>query len=343
MTKQPTLRDIAERAEVSVSTVSRVLNDQPGIGAQTRARVLTVAQELQFVPNAAAKSLATKRTGNIGFVTYKWSVSSRFAAASLDAMGINEEAEHLGYHVLSTLVNQEKMNGSQQLSMVRENRVDGLVIAGPAIAPSFILEYYNRGIPLVLLDNDLRGVDIDCVLHENELSTYRLTRHLTEEHDHQRIVFLSGPKEWLSSRERANGYSRAMTESSLEPNIITMPSTTVETGMEAMEKALANGVELTAVVAVNDAVAIGAMRTCKANGISIPENVAVVGFDNIGWAVLHDPPLTTSHSYGEEMGRQAARRLIELIERSKDEEYARVRLRVGTKMLTRQSCGCDGH
>jgi LacI family transcriptional regulator len=134
-----------------------------------------------------------------------------------------------------------------------------------------------------------------------------------------------------------------MTESSIEPNIITMPSTTVETGMEAMEKALANGVELTAVVAVNDAVAIGAMRTCKANGISIPENVAVVGFDNIGWAVLHDPPLTTSHSYGEEMGRQAARRLIELIERSKDEEYARVRLRVGTKMLTRQSCGCDGH
>ena len=110
-----------------------------------------------------------------------------------------------------------------------------------------------------------------------------------------------------------------------------------------MEKTLSNGVELTAVVAVNDAAAIGAMRTCKASGVSIPEDVAVVGFDNIGWADLHDPPLTTSHSYGEEMGRQAARRLIELIERNKDKEYARVRLRVGTKMLIRRSCGCDGH
>ena len=343
MVTKPTLRDIAEKAGVSVSTVSRVLNDQPGIGAQTHARVLAVAQEMRFVPNAAAKSLATKRTGNIGFVTYKWSVSSRFAAASLDAIGINEGAERLGYHVVSTLAGQKAMANALQLPMVRQNRVDGLVLAGPALKPSFILELYNSGLPIVLLDNDLRESDIDCVLHENEPSAYRLTKHLIHEHQHREILFLSGPESWLSSRERGLGYQRALAEASLEPHVIHMPSTTVETGMEAMKTALDQAPGLTAVVAVNDAVAIGAMRFSKAIGISIPEQIAVVGFDNIGWAQLHDPPLTTVHAYGEEMGRQAVRRLAELIELNPEEEHARLRLRVGTKLLIRRSCGCDAH
>ena len=343
MANKPTLRDIAEKAGVSVSTVSRVLNDQPGIGAQTHARVLAVAQEMRFVPNAAAKSLATKRTGNIGFVTYKWSVSSRFAAASLDAIGINEGAERLGYHVVSTLAGKNAMANALQLPMVRQNRVDGLVLAGPALKPSFILELYNSGVPIVLLDNDLRETDIDCVLHENEPSAYRLTKHLIHEHQHKKILFLSGPETWLSSRERGVGYQRALAEASLEPHVIHMPSTTVETGMEGMKMAWDQVPDLTALVAVNDAVAIGAMRACKAIGISIPEQIAVVGFDNIGWAQLHDPPLTTVHAYGEEMGRQAVRRLAELIELNPEEEHARLRLRVGTKLLIRRSCGCDAH
>jgi LacI family transcriptional regulator len=343
MAKQPTLRDIAEKAGVSVSTVSRVLNDQPGIGTQTRARVLAVSQEMRFVPNAAARSLATKRTGNIGFVTYKWSASSHFTAASLDSVGINEESQRLGYHVVSTLADRIDMTDPLNLPMVRQNRVDGLVLAGPALKPSFILELYNSGLPIVLLDNSLRGSDIDCVLHENESSTYRLTKHLIEEHGHRRILFLSGPETWLSSRERGAGYRHAIAEASLEPHSIYMDSTTVETGMEAMKTALIQMPDVTALVAVNDAVAVGAMRACKAAGISVPEGIAAVGFDNVGWAQLHDPPLTTVHAYGEEMGRQAVRRLVELIELNRDEEHARLRLRVGTRVMIRRSCGCDAH
>jgi len=343
MANKPTLRDIAEKADVSVSTVSRVLNDQPGIGDQTRARVLAVAQEMRFVPNAAAKSLATNRTGNIGFVTYKWSVSSRFAAASLDAIGINEESQRLGYHVVSTLVDQKAMADPFQLPMVRQNRVDGLILAGPALKSSFILGLYNSGLPIVLLDNDLRGTDIDCVLHENESSTYHLTRHLIQEHQHKDIVFLAGPETWLSSRERGAGYQRALADASLKPHVIHMPSTTVETGMEAMKTALEQAPELTAVVAVNDAVAVGAMRVIKEAGILIPKQIAVVGFDNICWTQLHDPALTTVHTYGVEMGRQAVRRLAELIDLNPDEEHARLRLRVGTKLVIRRSCGCDAH
>jgi DNA-binding LacI/PurR family transcriptional regulator len=225
--------------------------------------------------------------------------------------------------------------------MVRQRRVDGLIMAGPAIWPSFVLELYNSDLPIVLLDNSLRGTDIDCVLHENETSAYRITRHLIEGHGHKTIIFLSGPESWLSSREREAGYRRALAESSLEPHTLYMEITTLESAMEMMKQALDLLPQTTAVVGVNDAVAIGAMRTCRAAGLSIPDDIAVTGFDNISWAQLHDPPLTTVHAFGEEMGRQAARRLIELVESDSGEEHIRIRLRVGTKLVIRQSCGCD--
>ena len=343
MTGPPTLREVAKRAGVSISTVSRVINDQPGIGAETRIRVLAIAQELQFVPNAAAQNLATKRTHNIGLITYKWPISPRFITSSLDSAGINEACQDAGYHLLTTLVDEQAMKKALQLPMVREKRIDGLILAGPAIKPSFILKLYNSGLPIVLLDNRLRGTDIDCVLHENEAGAYRLTQHLITEHQHQTIVFLSGPNTWLSSQERADGYGRALTEASLESHIIYMPNTTVETGMEAMKTALAEVPDLTAVVAVNDVVAMGAIRTCKVNGRVVPEDVAIVGFDNIGWAELHDPPLTTAHAFGEEMGCQAAQRLFNLIETGSNQEHIRLRLQVGTKLVIRRSCGCQEH
>jgi len=243
--------------------------------------------------------------------------------------------------LLSTLVDERSMKNALQLPMVREKRVDGLILAGPAIKPAFVLELYNSGLPIVLLDNRLRGTDIDCVLHENETGAYRLTQHLIGEHQQRHIVFLSGPENWLSSQERAAGYRRALVEASLEPHIIFMPNTTVETGMEAMQTALTEVPNLTAVVAVNDAVAVGAVQTCKEAGLAVPEQVAVVGFDDIGWAALHNPPLTTVHAFGEEMGRQAAQRLIELIENDWEAEHIRLRLRVATKMVIRRSCGCN--
>jgi len=341
MTKPPTLREVARHAGVSVSTVSRVINDQPGIGAKTRARVLAIAQELQFIPNAAAQNLATKRTRNIGLITYKWPVSPHFTASSLDSVGINEACQNAEYHLLTTLVDEQAMKHALQLPMVREKRVDGLILAGPAIKPSFILELYNSDLPIVLLDNRLRGTDIDCVLHENEAGAYRLTQHLITEHQHETILFLSGPDTWLSSQERVAGYGRALAEASLQSHIIYMPNTTVETGMVTMQTALSEVPNLTAVVAVNDAVAIGAIRSCKANGRVVPEDIAIVGFDDIGWAELHDPPLTTVRAFGEEMGCQAAQRLFNLIEIGSNQEHIRLRLRVGTKLVIRRSCGCQ--
>lgn len=267
----------------------------------------------------------------------------RFLATSPDSVGVNEECQRLGYHIVTSQVDESAMKNPLGTPMVHERRIDGLILAGPAIKPSFILELYNSGLPVVLLDHSLRGTDIDCILHENETSVYRLTQHLIQEHQYRNIAFLSGPRNWLSSAERADGYRRALNDASLQPNVFYMQNTIVETGMEAMETALSQVPNLDAVVCVNDAVAVGAIRTCKSAGKSVPEQIAVVGFDNIGWSQLHEPPLTTVHAFGEEMGRQAARRLIELITADPGQEHVRLRLRVSTKLIIRRSCGCDAH
>ena len=106
------------------------------------------------------------------------------------------------------------MNNAFQLPMIREKRVDGLILSNPALNASFILKLYKSGLPVVLFDNALQKTDLDCVLHENEESVYQLTQHLIHEHQHQTIVFLSGPDTWLSSQERAAGYRRALVEAS---------------------------------------------------------------------------------------------------------------------------------
>ena len=338
----PTIKDVAAKAGVSPSTVSRVLNDRPGISPQTRERVLRVARELNFSPSITARGLATARTYNVGYVGYKYgSVLPPNLRPSSTARGIlegiDEELSKHDYHMLTTYVDQEMMKGSGAPNMALLGRVDGLILNGPAIHPRFILQLRNTGLPIVLVDNTLNETPVDCVLCDNEGGAYQAVKHLIQ-HDHQRIVFLSGPAEWLSSRERAAGYRRALEEAGLEPHIVFMPNTVAETGRQAMLTALEKYPDLTAVMAVNDATAVGAIQACRGVGRAVPDDVAVIGFDDEPWAQIHTPPLTTVHIYWHEIGIQAARRVVDLIERP---HLTPMRISLATELVIRRSCGCS--
>ncbi len=336
-----TIKDVAARAGVSPSTVSRVLNDRPGISPQTRERVLQVAQELNYSPSAAARSLATARTYNVGCVGYKYGSTlpadlrlSNVPSGTLE--GIDEELSRHGYHMITTYVDREAMKRPDVPNMARQGRVDGLVLNGPAIRPRFILQLRNMGLPIVLVDNLLNETTIDCVLCDNEGGAYQAAKHLLE-HNHEHIVFLSGPADWLSSRERAAGYRRALHEAGLEPRIVFMSNTIPETGHQAMLTALEEYPDLTAVMAVNDATAVGAIQACQQVGRAVPDEVAVVGFDDEPWAQMHIPPLTTVRTHWHEIGIQAARRVVELIER---DNQVPLQMRLAVELIIRQSCGC---
>lgn len=329
-----TAKEVAARAGVSVATVSRVLNDKPGVGAGTRRRVLEAVEALQYVPDVAARGLATARMQNVGFVMYKMPprLSADFSPRIMQ--GVEEELTLHGYHTILTALN--SAGSLSNMKMVRESRVDGLILIGPRFTPRAILELKSAGFPLVLIDNALNETKIDSILCDNSDGAYEATKHLIE-HGHSTIVFFCGPTEWVSNRERCAGYKRAMKEVELEPRIVSMPDTTLDTGYEALKQALEMYPDLTAVCAVNDAVAIGAIRALKEVGRRVPNDVAITGFDDINWADLNDPPLTTVHIFLEEMGHLAAKRLIELIE---GKRQVPTRTSLATELIVRQSCGC---
>jgi DNA-binding LacI/PurR family transcriptional regulator len=333
------MREIAEKAGVSVSTVSRVLNDQPGISEETRERVLAAARELNYAPQMAARSLATERTHYVALLGIKYDVPQPFTESHFGpqiARGVEEELSRHGYHLVLTSLDPAQLQDALSLKIIRERRVDGVLLDGPAIPSRFIVQLKTANIPLVLIDNELKGLAVDRVLCDNEQGAYEATRHLSE-HGHTKIVALSGPDEWPSNHERCQGYRRAMTEAGLTPQIIHQPATTVETGEQAMAYALAAYPDVTAVFAINDPMAIGAIRAIKDAGRRVPEDIAVVGFDDGSWAELNDPPLTTVHVFKYAMGSQAAHRLIQILE---GDVTVPMRITVGTELVIRKSCGC---
>lgn len=335
---KPSLQDIADRVGVSTATVSRALNDREGVNAETRARVLHAAREMGYVPNASAKGLATSRTFTLGLITYQRPPQqpiSNFPDETLQ--GVDHEARKHGYHIMTTFVDEDMMQDAMRIPLVSEGRVDGLILIGPALKASFIIQLFSSGIPIVLVDNMLNETSIDAIVCDNVGGTYNIVRHLLDVHGLRKLVFFSGPADWFSSRERRGAYEQAMNEVGQAPQVIFMRDTTMPMGYDAMQETIKRFPDVEGIVSVNDATAFGAIRACKEHGYRIPEDIAVVGFDNVGWAAHHDPSLTTVRMFRYETGIQAVRHLIDKIERDSSSGF---QLRLGTEPVIRESCGC---
>lgn len=333
-----TLKELAQRLGVSTATVSRSLNDQPGVSQATRQRVLQLVSELNYVPNVAARGLATDHTHTIAFLTAHRSLPFSADPFYLHIMrGAEEELARHGYYLIVSTLNGDMPMDAGEFRLLREKRVDGFILAGPDLPPRFVLSLKTAGARVLLVDNTLPQSPVDCVLGEDEQGGYDATRHLLD-HGHRLIVALSGPTGWPSNRARCEGYRRAMQEADLPSYGCHQLETTIQTGYAAMTEALDRHPALTAIFAVNDSMAIGAMRAAGERGRSVPDDLAVVGFDDIEWAAHSEPPLTTIKVHKRQMGAIAARRLIEIIER---DENVPVRSTVATNLVVRASCGCQ--
>jgi DNA-binding LacI/PurR family transcriptional regulator len=336
---KPSLETIAEKAGVSIATVSRTLNDRAGVNADTRERVLAIARDMGYMPNVAAKGLATSRTYTLGLIMYDRAPQQPICNFPDETMlGVDHEAREHGYHIITTFVNQGMMQDALRVPIIGQQRTDGVILVGPELKASFIIQLHSSNIPFVLVDNLLNETQSDAILCDNVAGSYSITRHLIAAHDRRNLAFFSGPADWLSSRERCQGYENALGEFGGAPRVVYMEDTTMQTGYRAMYEALERFPDLEGVIAVNDATAFGAIRACKEQGLRVPDDMAVVGFDNVGWAPLHDPPLTTVRISWREIGIQAARRLIDRIERDAPPSF---QLRIGTELMVRQSCGCS--
>ena len=329
---------MAKLAGVSRTTVSFVLNNVPGvkITEETRQRVLDAARELDYYPTAAARSLASGKTQRIGLILGEG--QERLAAdAFLPAFlqGVTASVHRRGYLLVLQLA-EDVASHEAYTRLIREQQVDGLILSGPRSDDPLLSELAEDRFPLILhgrLDDcDLPYVDVD-----NKAGAYQAVVHLIGL-GHRRIAFISNaPYSYSGAQERLAGYKQALTEHDipLDESLIQKGGFLPETGQAAMEKVLALPDRPTALFAASDVMAIGAMSAIRAAGLRIPDDVAVVGFDDIFLAAHTQPPLTTIRVPAYGLGWTGADVLISLIEG--EEEVSAVTLE--TELVIRDSCG----
>ncbi len=305
-----TARDVARRAGVSTSTVSHVLNGTRGVSKELRSRVLAASEELAFEPSTIARSLKTNHSEMIGLIVP--GVNPYFMDVLL---GVEQVAERRGYSVIFCHSHEDAARERAYLRLLRGRRVDGIVLV-PNLGPSEEIDRLIRiGCPLVLVDRGIPGRSIDLVTVDNEPAAYLGTRHLLDQ-GHTRIAMVTGDPAVYSSEPRVRGYRRAMAEAGLEfdDELVECGFGRTREGHEATLRLLSHRNHPTALMAGNDLMSIGALAAIQELGLRVPEDLAYVGFDELEWAGLVKPPLTTVAQPVAEIGRTAAELLLNRIE-----------------------------
>jgi DNA-binding LacI/PurR family transcriptional regulator len=336
--RQARSHDVARLAGVSRTTVSFVLNDVPGvkITEETRQRVLEAARELNYYPTAAARSLASGKTHRIGLVLGVG--QERLAADAFlptFLQGVTASVHQRGYLLMLQLA-EDVPSHEAYARLIREQQVDGLILSGPRLDDPLLSQLEEERFPLIL-HGRLPGYNIPQVDVDNRAGSLQATNHLISQ-GHRRIAFISNaPLSYAGAQERFKGYKEALLNHNLrlDDSLVRTAAFMPETGRAAMEELLSLPDQPTAVFAASDVVAIGAMGAIQAAGFEIPDDIAVVGFDDIFLAAHITPALTTVRVPAYGLGWTAAEVLITLIEG--DEEVSSVILE--TELVVRETCG----
>lgn len=327
------IKDVAKLAGVSPTTVSRVLNRKMIVREETEERVWAAVEALGYRPNASARALITRQTASIGVVVRD--ICDPFFPAIVH--GVTSIANENGYSsfLCNLATDPEK---AFYLRLVRENRVDGVIITTSHIPDEQVLLIHQEGVPLVLINRQMDGVASICT--DNETGGYEATCHLIEL-GHRQIAYIGVPPHVKSGIPRRNGYERALREHDLplNPNLIVVEENSADGGYRAAMTLLACSEKATAIFAYDDVMAIGAMRACQEKGLRAPEDVAVVGYDDIPLAAYVIPPLTTIRQAKYDMGMQAMQMLIKLIQ---EEDLAESEVVLQPELIVRCSSSVGG-
>lgn len=313
--RRPTIKDVAKLSGLSLSTVSLVLNDRGYVRPDTREKVLKVIEALSYHPTRSAKGLASKTSGNIGFILADDHFSQAEPFYTKIFLGTEFEARIHNYYILLTTVPRTFKPEREVPRFLLERNVDGVIIAGKVT--DTLIEYIDSlGIPIILVDYESKKRRHSTVLIDNRAGARMAVNHLILA-GHREIAFIGGDIRHPSIAERLAGYHDALLEHSIAPTaaLITSgePNLRGVDGANAMRKILDHGGRPSAVFAANDAMAIGCIRFLKERSVQVPEGIAVVGFDDIEMSTHLDPPLTTVRVFKEEMGKIAVRRMVEMI------------------------------
>ena len=310
MSPRSSIHEVARRAGVSLGTVSNVLNRPEIVAEETRRRVQLVIEEIGFVRNGSARQLRAGNSRYIGLVVLD--VANPFFTEV--ARGVEDAASKAGYVVVLCNADDSLEKESHYLHTLEEQRAHGILITPVQSDASYLQRFRQHGIVVVLLDRPSKIKDFCSVAVDDVRGGELATAHLLEQ-GHERIGFVHGPLSIRQCADRRRGMLRAVRAAGLDPEQvvvdITTPALKTREGEESVEKLLRARIKPTAVFCANDLLALGVMRGLTRQGISIPQDVALVGYDDVEFASMLSTPLTSIRQPKYELGRTAAELLLD--------------------------------
>lgn len=333
-----TLKQIAAELGLSAMTVSRAINNKKNVDEKTKKRVLEKAKSMGYTPNHLAKSLVSSKTYTIGVVIPE--ISHSFFPEVV--RGIEEVTYEKNYQLILTHSAEKFEREQSAIETLRAKRVDGIMISCSQTTTDsrYYEDLKEKGMPIVFFDRCIDGIGLSCITVNDTTGAKQITQHLIS-HGYKRIAHLKGPQGVSIGKKRFEGFKMALEENDLplHEELVVDAGFQEDDGYQAMKKIL----QLPkpswpdAVMAVNDPAAFGAIEAIKEAGLSIPDDIAIVGFSDDIRAELLPVPLTTVQQPAYEVGKKAAQKLIWLIE---DNEEKHENIEVLTNLMIRSSCGC---
>lgn len=307
-TKAPSIRDVARAAGVSYQTVSRVLNNHPNIRPATRQRVLDAVSALGFRPNLAARRLATKRSFTIGVMV---TVNGSYYGPTSIVAAIEDVAREAGYAtLLASLPSNDEAALTEAIEHLIDEAVEGIVVLAPQTRTAEVIAGVGKTVPVVVLQSDSPGSSPGLSV-DNELGGALAARHLLGL-GHRRVAMLAGPRDWSEAHARQRGFEAALAESGLAPVTVVEGDWSAESGYDAMRQLARH--DFSGIFCANDQMALGLIHGAFDRGISVPDDLSVVGFDDVPESAHYLPPLTTIKQDFWVLGRRSLQSLVSQVE-----------------------------
>jgi len=308
--KKPNLRTLASKAGVSVNTASRAINDKPDINPLTRKKILRIAKEVGYIRNATAVALRTKKTKTLGVIIAD--NNNPFYAEVLS--GIEAEAKANHYHIILTNTQRNYQEEETSIDLLLAKQIDGLLIAPVQERDEDIHKLILSNVPFVIVGRDYENLSVDAVFNDELKGGYIATEYLIKK-GYRKISFIGGYLYKSPARKRLEGYKKALNDYgiSVEEKLIRIGDIDLEDGYTDTKYMFDQKINFQAIFAYNDIMAFGAIKAIKERGLSIPEEMGVVGYDNISFSSLVSPPLTTINLEKQELGKESVRLLLSRI------------------------------
>ncbi len=328
--RQPSIKDIARLAHVSHPTVSRALQNSPLVNPRTAENIRKIADQAGYRASAVARGLVTRRTRTIGLVVT--TVVDPFTSEVFS--GIEQEAHDRGYCVFLSESNADPERERQVVRTFAERRVDGIIVTSSRVGALYLSLLSEMMVPIVLVNNQHPGAFVHSVMIRNLEGSRAAASHLIRL-GHRRIGYIGDQIGYQSDAERCAGYREALEAAGIPftPSLAVQGDGKPEAAMRAMDQLLALSHPPTAVCCYNDMTALGAMRSIRLHGKRVPEDISVVGFDDLFFASYTEPPLTTVRQPMRRMGQMAMESLINLM----SGDVSEIRIKVEPELIVRES------